>query len=104
MEVITPPPGYRHLQVEDLVVGKDVLYVGRTCPSSPLMTKIVDGTIKGDNKIALVGKSEAGMERVFITADTAAVEAAVGTEASERTEAAAGAVGFQALPLMKLLK
>ena len=92
MEVITPPRGYRRLQMEDVVIGKDVLYVGRTDPSSPFQTKIVDPTIKADNKIALDCKSEAGMERIFIADEGAAVEAAVGAESSQPNEAAAGAV------------
>jgi hypothetical protein len=93
------PPGHRLLQPQDLAVGKDVLYISRD-PSTPhVHTKILDITIVGD-KIKLEHKSEAPMNRIFVT-DQAAVgaeaagpdKAAVGAEATGPDKAADGAVG-----------
>ena len=68
-----PPPGYRFLQPQDLAVGKDVLYISRDPNTPHIHTMILDITIVG-NKIKLKHKSEAPMNRVFVT-DEAAVGA-----------------------------
>ena len=65
------PPGYRLLQPQDVAVGKDVLYISRDPTTPHIHTQILDITINGD-EIKLRHKSEAHMNRVFVT-DKAAV-------------------------------
>ena len=104
------PPGYRHLELHDLAVGKDVLYISRD-PSTPqIHTKILDTTIKRD-AINLKHKSEAPMKRIFVK-DKAAVgakatgpdEAAVGAEATGSAEAAKASPGATVADTDKFLR
>ena len=74
MESPEPPPGYRRLQPEDLAIGKDVLYIGRSDPSTLIKTHIVEETTHGDIKLEV--KPSADTERVFI------IVAAAGAAAS----------------------
>ena len=82
------PPGYRLLQPQDVAVGKDVLYISRDLSTPHIHTQILDIRINGD-KIKLKHKSEAQMNRVFVTdkaavgnEETGLVKAAVGAEAT----------------------
>ena len=88
------PPGYRLLQPQDVAVGKDVMYISRDLSTPHIHTQILDIRINGD-KIKLKHKSEAQMNRVFVTdkaavgdEETGLVKAAVGAEETGLVEAA----------------
>ena len=86
------PPGYRLLQPEDVAVNKDVLYISRDPTKPPrIQTQILDTTITGD-RINLLCKTQANMNRVFVP-DTAAVGAQVqAADVAEATEAGGNSV------------
>ena len=79
------PPGHRHLQTQDLVVGKIVVYISGT--GEHLQTKIVDAKKRDGDRIKLEAKSQALISRVFVPD-----EAAGGAEATGSATAAVGAV------------
>ena len=79
------PPGHRHLQTQDLVVGKIVVYIRGT--GEHLQTKIVDAKMRDGDRIKLEAKSQALISRVFVPD-----EAAGGAEATGSATAAVGAV------------
>ena len=90
MAAMAPPEcplGYRLLQTQDVAVGKQVLYISRDYQKPHIHTKILDVTINGD-KIQLQHKSEAQMNRVFVTDKD---KAAVGAEETGLVKAAVGA-------------
>ena len=79
------PPGHRHLQTQDLVVGKIVVYIRGT--GEHLQSKIVAAKVRDGDRIKLEAKSQALISRVFVPD-----EAAGGAEATGSATAAVGAV------------